>query len=73
MVYLAENSWDGHLDLHKVRISFKGFHAFYAQHYKHPDAKERVSSQPAIKSIDSVHLAPIIAVFPLKTTRSTNR
>ena len=39
VVCLAENYLHGHLDLHKVRIGFKGLHAFYAQHDKHPDAK----------------------------------
>ena len=39
VVYLAENPWDGHLNLHKVWIDLKGLHAFYAQHDKHPDAK----------------------------------
>ena len=73
VVYLAENYWHGHLDLHKVRIGFKGLHAFYAQHDKHPDAKERVSCRFATKSIEPVYLAPRMAVFPLKTPRSTNR
>ena len=73
VVFFSRNSWDGHLDLHKVRIGFEGLHAFYAQHDKHPDAKEHVSSDAAANSIRSVYLAPMIAVFPLKTPRSTNR